>query len=174
MILVFSGDWTEEHDNCHDRSNQSAYTVDPYAYGVYDTCYIRLSDATTSDGWGACFTDFTFAYYTAFDLTSLNIFDLSEEMYDILMDLDYSTEDPSSVTAYRVAADGGLIYNPISREKADELSKYDDAACYIGEVKTTVQSTPVIFKAEPKKQGNSLLWLTSAEMSRSSAGLPAR
>ncbi len=131
-------DWTEENENCHDRSNQAAYTINPYDFEVYDTCYIRLSDASTGDGWGACFTDFTFAYYTEMNLESLNIFNLSDEMYEILFDLDYTTESPSSVNAYKIAGDGGLIYNPISREKADQLSKYDNASCHTGSFKTTV------------------------------------
>jgi hypothetical protein len=35
---------------------------------------------------------------------------------------------PAPVCAYAIAPDGGLIYNPISREKAAELQKYDGAA----------------------------------------------
>ena len=67
----------------------------------------------------------------------LNIFNLSDEMYDVLSNLDYTTPDASAVDAYQIASDGGLIYNPISREKADQLSKYDSAACYTGSIKTT-------------------------------------
>ncbi|MBQ7338322.1 MAG: hypothetical protein IJW40_07705 [Clostridia bacterium] len=133
-------DWTAENESVHDRSNQAAYTINPYDFEVYDTCYIRLSDSTGGDGWGACFVDLTFAYYSEMDIETLNIFDLSEDVYDILSDLDYTTEDPSSVDAYQIARDGGLIYNPISREKADQLSKYDSADCYTGTVSTTVNS----------------------------------
>ena len=132
--LVF--DWTEENPSCHDRSNQSDFTIDPYEFEVYDICYIRLSDATPSDGWGACFTDIVFSYYSLMDLESLNIFDLSDEMYDIMNKLNYNTENPSGVDAYKIASDGGLIYNPISREKAEKLSKYDDASCFTGTVST--------------------------------------
>ena len=131
-------DWTAEHDSCHDRSNQSAVSINPYDFGVYDTCYIKFTDATPTDGWGACFTDLTFAYYEVLDLESLNIFNLEDDMYDILSNLDYTTEDPSAVAAYKLDADGGLVYNPISREKAAELSKYDGADTTTGTIKTTV------------------------------------
>ena len=34
---------------------------------------------------------------------------------------------PAPVRAYELSSDGGLIYNPISREKAEQLGKYRDA-----------------------------------------------
>ena len=131
--------WLDEHDTCRDRSNESVFTIDPYEYEVYDICYIRFSDPSTSDGCGPCLTKLTFSYYEDSKLESLNIFNLNDNMYDILDDLSFTTEDPSTVNAYEIAADGGLIYNPISREKAAELSKYDDADCYTGSIKKTVK-----------------------------------
>ncbi len=145
-------DWTAENPNCHDRSNQSNYTIDPYEFEVYDICYIRLSDATVEDGWGACFTDIVFSYYSPMDLESLNIFDLSDEMYEILEDLDYTTQDPSSVDAYQLAGDGGLIYNPISREKAEQLSKYDAADCFTGTLTATASGTTYTITYKVPKQ----------------------
>jgi hypothetical protein len=43
------------------------------------------------------------------DLESLNIFNLEDDMYDILSNLDYTTEDPSAVAAYKLHADGALV-----------------------------------------------------------------
>lgn len=130
--------WLDEHPTCRDRSNQAAFTIDPYEFEVYDICYIRFSDPSTADGCGPCLVDLTFSYYEDSKLESLNIFDLNKNMYEVLDDLSYTTEDPSSVDTYAIAPDGGLIYNPISREKAEELSKYNAAECYQGTIQKTV------------------------------------
>ena len=130
--------WLDEHPTCRDRSNEAVFTIDPYEFEVYDICYIRFSDPSKDDGCGPCLTRLTFSYYEDSKLESLNIFDLNENMYEVLDDLNYTTEDPSSVNTYKIAPDGGLIYNPISREKAAELNKYDNVDCYTGSIKKTV------------------------------------
>ncbi|MBQ7319814.1 MAG: hypothetical protein IJW97_06550 [Clostridia bacterium] len=165
--------WTDDHDSVHDRSNESDYTIDPYEFGVYDVCYIRFKDATPSDGWGACFTKFTFSYYEEKDLASLNIFGLTDEMYDVISSLDYTTEEPETVNAYKIASDGGLIYNPISREKADELNKYDGVACYTGEVTTTVSGTEYTLTYKMPKEATAYdampIWYTITSSKNSTA-----
>ena len=130
--------WLDEHPTCRDRSNQGVFSIDPYEFDVYDICYIRFSDPSKTDGCGPCLTQFTFSYYEDSKLESLNIFNLNDDMYDIIEDLNYTTEDPSRVDTYTIAPDGGLIYNPISREKSDELAKYNGADCYTGSLKKTV------------------------------------
>lgn len=130
--------WLDEHPTCRDRSNEAVFTIDPYEFEVYDICYIRFSDPSVNDGCGPCLTNLTFSYYEDSKLESLNIFDLNKNMYDILDDLSYSTEDPATVATYDIAPDGGLIYNPISREKAEELNKYDGVDCFTGSIEKVV------------------------------------
>ncbi|MBQ7338044.1 MAG: hypothetical protein IJW40_06275 [Clostridia bacterium] len=50
---------------------------------------------------------------------------------------------PSAVKAYEIAPDGGLCYNPISREKASELHKYDDAERHCAELRL-MRSDPAL------------------------------
>ena len=66
--------WLDEHETCRDRSNEAAFTIDPYEWEVFDTCYIRFSDPSKADGCGPCITKFTFSYYEDSKLESLNIF----------------------------------------------------------------------------------------------------
>ncbi len=54
-----------------------------------------------------------------------------------------ATTAPMPVRAYEIAPDGGLCYNPISREKAAELHKYDGAACRSAELRIT-RDTPAL------------------------------
>ena len=46
---------------------------------------------------------------------------------------------PSPVEPYPLSSDGGLIYNPISRAKADQLGKYDAAEAIEGEMHLSVR-----------------------------------
>ena len=129
-------DWLDDHKKCNDRSNEADYTFNPYDYEVYEKCYVRLTDSDPSDGWGACIAALTFSYYEEIDEMSLNIFGLEEEDYKLLDTLDHTTVEPAPVETYKIADDGGLIYNPISREKAAQLTKYADAEKLTGSIET--------------------------------------
>lgn len=165
--------WLDEHDTCRDRSNQATFTIDPYDFEVYDMCYIRFSDPSPENGCGPCLVQLTFSYYEDSKLESLNIFDLNENMYDILDDLNYSTEDPSSVSTYVIASDGGLIYNPISREKAEELGKYSSADCYTGSINKTVNGVEYTLTYKIPKQATAYdavpIWYEITSSKNSSA-----
>ncbi len=136
---IFVYDWLDENVKCNNRSNETDFSIDPYEFEVYDQCYIRLSDSDPSDGHGACIVSLTFTYYEEIDKMSLNIFDLDDSDYELLDDLAYATPDSMDVEdGYDIHTDGGMIYNPISREKADQLDKYDDSQKITGTIERVV------------------------------------
>ncbi|MBQ7728350.1 MAG: hypothetical protein IJT60_07245 [Clostridia bacterium] len=135
-------DWLDDHEPVLDRSNHGEYSFNPFDYSdTYGVIYVRFTDSDPSDGYGACFTQISVSYYR--ELTEdINIFKLSSEELDMIFDL---TDAPVTqpVDKYLLASDGGLIYDPISREKANELKTYKDSECYAGEVKTKAGSVDV-------------------------------
>lgn len=103
------------------------HTINPYDYGIYKTLYIRLTAPAPSDGGGAAIHSFTFNCYTeGADTKNYYYTVLDDEVKGIVEQL--SKEIPATpVDGYDIHTDGGMIYNPISQEKADQLNKYDDA-----------------------------------------------
>ncbi len=146
-------DWLEENEPCNDRANEGNVTIDPYEYEVYDKCYIRLSDADTSNGHGPMILSLEFMYYTEITKEEMNIFDLTDNDYHILADLAHQTPDPADVAdGYAIHVDGGMIYNPISREKAAQLDKYKNSEMLTGTVEKTVNGVTYTLKYEMPKR----------------------
>ncbi len=78
------------------------------------------------------------SYYDVLSAEDRNIFGLDEAEYALIEELLNSTEEPFDVADfYEFHEDGGMIYNPISREKADQLNKYDDSDKITGTITTT-------------------------------------
>ena len=80
------------------------------------------------------------------------IFGLGEKDYAILESLGHTTPKPAPVETYKIAEDGGLIYDPISREKASQLGKYADSEKLTGTIETESDGVRyTLFYSVPKK-----------------------
>lgn len=106
--------------------------IDPYAYKIYDTLFIRLTDPTPEDGGGAAISSILVSYYEEGDGTD-NPYYLTADMKTIVEQLSRS-EKKTPVNGYAIHEDGGMIYNPVSRDQSDRLNKYDNADTYKGTI----------------------------------------
>lgn len=111
-----------------DQSNVRTVTINPYDYNIVKTLYIKISDNDASDGWGGAVASIAINYYKPLNDTGEKMYLKNEEEIQMAKNLGTSVE-PTEVSGYELAADGGLIYNPISREaqKTGTLNKYDGA-----------------------------------------------
>ncbi|MBO5273676.1 MAG: hypothetical protein J6I45_03580 [Clostridia bacterium] len=120
-----------------DMSNNTIVTINPYDFNIVKNLYIKIRDNDSSDGWGGAVGSIAMNYYKPLNATGEKMYLKTEE--DIQMAKELSTVvEPSEVVGYDIAEDGGLIYNPISREaeKAGTLHKYDNAEKLTAELET--------------------------------------
>ncbi|MBQ9415944.1 MAG: hypothetical protein IJU20_03765 [Clostridia bacterium] len=143
--------WMKNNAEVKNRGNQGVLTFSPYDSGIYTgTYYIRLRDCDESNGFGACIDQVKFSYYKLQGNGSTNIFNLNDSDKRVVKSLVDEIE-PTPVDEYEIASDGGLIYNPISREKADSLEKYDTGEFFEGTLTTKSGSNTVTVHYEIPK-----------------------
>ena len=118
-----------ESDVLKNASNLTDITIDPYEYDIFETFYVRISDSNPSNGWGGSTTKLSLTFYTPRDESAVNTYFIDQGDYDTVDKLSIEMA-PSELSDYALADDGGLIYNPISREKAKTgaLDKYSGLA----------------------------------------------
>jgi len=104
--------------------------IDPFALNITDALYIRLTDPTTKDGGGAAIHSIKFSYYTKSPLNEHPYY-LDEDMKKVVSEL-RNMNEKIEVDGFAIHADGGMIYDPISREKAAQLYKYNGADVFEG------------------------------------------
>ena len=143
--LVYN--WLAEHEVVKDRSNHGTYAFKPFDYvNLYGMIYVRFTDADPDDGgWGSCFTSISVGYYQLLSKTT-NQFNLDDSGYALLQELLDDLPESEEVDAYTIAYDGGLVYNPISREKADQLDKYASASCTEGTIQAKYGTKDITLK----------------------------
>lgn len=107
-------------------------TIIPFDYHINSDFYIRLTDPTTKDGGGAAIHNIDFIYY---DRTPI-----SEHPYYLDADMKKAVQELTDmnekieVDDFTIHSDGGMIYDPISREKAGQLYKYNGAETFEGTI----------------------------------------
>ncbi len=119
--------------------------IDPLALGYQGEIFIRLTDPTPENGGGAAITFIKVNYYTESDpkthpyYMQADVKKAAEELSGMLEKVEIS--DP-----FLIHADGGMIYDPVSREKAGQLYKYNGADAFTGTLtlgdKTLTYSIP--------------------------------
>ncbi len=146
-------------------SNKTDVPFYPHEHGIYFDLYIRFTDNDPSDGHGTAVMNITIDYYREVENTN-SPYLIDDSVRGTVEKLSEAIE-PLAVDGYKLHADRGLIYNPISKEKSAELDKYDGSKTLSGEISlggavlryevpenvTAYDAIPVKYTLTPDKDG---------------------
>ncbi len=128
--------------------NKTNVTFSPHDKNIYFDLYIRFTDNDPSDGHGTAVMNISVNYSKEIKNVKSPYLD-GQQIRAAVENLSKAV-NPSSVNGYALHSDGGLIYNPISREKSAELNKYDGSEKITGEIRMDESRIVAMSFCEPR------------------------